>query len=402
MPVPRIFDKPLTDVSVEDVQGYLDDATEEGVTWEAKADKPEGKPGKPQGVTHAHIEKTVCAFGNQFGGTMILGAAQDGSGTWSLPGVDIPGGEPESWIERAINKVRPTPPHNVKVFALDDGRTVGLIEVQPEARTPCITSKGEVFIRVSSDSVRVTDPILLAELVEKGHHRLVGAESAAEDAARTLAEVRSGIDAMTLWIAVAISALDYEPDISSRLFTEATAVKLQQLGVEHFRTLPLPLSALPPKDRDVSQNSVDWMHGNETLGYRVRGRWDGTVGVVVGLTGDAFYESLIDVSIKPAWKIAADGAQKLGGSGLARVHITVRARQSDDLAGSVDSQPGGQTLPTGIAQVSSWQRLPAEVNMKRESELRHPTDDELQSVWRELRRAAGHVEYEPGPEANPS
>src|SRR4051812_27394703 len=77
---------------VEDVERFLADAGDEGLTWEAKGGRE----------PHANaVRKAVCGFANAIGGYLIVGAEQSANG-WRLPGVEFRASEPATWLSSVI------------------------------------------------------------------------------------------------------------------------------------------------------------------------------------------------------------------------------------------------------------------------------------------------------------
>src|SRR5215218_10247486 len=102
-----IFRVPFTDLALADVRAFLDDAGDEGITWEAKGPDPRNidTPLEPR-----LLERAACGLANSIGGYVILGAAQDANTRrWNLPGIRLKGGEPGTWIDDVIGSLRPRP-----------------------------------------------------------------------------------------------------------------------------------------------------------------------------------------------------------------------------------------------------------------------------------------------------
>jgi hypothetical protein len=62
------------------VEQFLDDAGDEGVTWEAKG------AGESRGPHRDSLGKAACGFANQIGGYLIVGATRS-DGKWRLDGI---------------------------------------------------------------------------------------------------------------------------------------------------------------------------------------------------------------------------------------------------------------------------------------------------------------------------
>ncbi len=86
------FETSLATLERAEVLEFLQAGHEEGLTWEAKGgDDPQPK----------HVRKNVSGFANAYGGSLILGAAQN-EGEWMLPGMVFPGGEATAWLSDVI------------------------------------------------------------------------------------------------------------------------------------------------------------------------------------------------------------------------------------------------------------------------------------------------------------
>lgn len=77
--MPSLFAVAVAEARVEDIQAFLATADDETLVWEAKAD---GK----DSLRPEHVIKSVSAFANQIGGTLIIGAQRENN-AWQLPGV---------------------------------------------------------------------------------------------------------------------------------------------------------------------------------------------------------------------------------------------------------------------------------------------------------------------------
>lgn len=166
-----IFRRPWGSLTLDDVRSFLADAGDEGLTWEAKGtERPH--PGS--------VQKHVSAFANSIGGFFIVGASREGkTGPWRIDPVELEGDEPGPWFSKVIrNNLSPVPWYDVKEWTQDEKR-VAVVNVDPVAEPPCMTGSGDVFIRVSGESVKVVDPSVLGGLFERGRARMLGAEAEA-------------------------------------------------------------------------------------------------------------------------------------------------------------------------------------------------------------------------------
>jgi len=98
----------------------------------------------------------------------------------------------------------------------------------------------------------------------------------------------------------------------------------------------------------------------------------------------------MDFAVRPAWNLAADVVDLLGGYGDARMSLVVSVRnQSVHLSGRTTPPLGTDTL---------YGSLPLETRIQRQAAVAHPTDAEIGSVQRELQRAAGLWSHEGVPD----
>ncbi len=179
--VDTIFGVEWQQVTVKVVRRFLDDASDEPLRWEAKAD------GRDR-LSASKVRETICAFANsEQGGYLILGASGGGHDPWLLPGLMRAPRDLSAWISQAADHVQPRPAIDVRVFRAAPGRgRVAVVWVPPIDEPPAMTSDGSVFVRVAGASPAVKDPRILAELFERG----VAARASAEQ--RSLAAVNPG------------------------------------------------------------------------------------------------------------------------------------------------------------------------------------------------------------------
>lgn len=153
-------------VTVPQVRAFLRDAEEdEGLLWEAKADDPGALRPEP-------IRKAVCAFANsRDGGLIIVGAKFVAGSGWSLPGLRNPPNIPIArWLDQVIQAgVNPVPIHFIRTFKATPARgPVALVKVLPLAIKPAVTTSGGVYVRTTTQSMPLNDPVLIAALFGEG------------------------------------------------------------------------------------------------------------------------------------------------------------------------------------------------------------------------------------------
>lgn len=363
---------PLQELSLSDIQAFLDEADSEPLLWEAKGTEVD-----------AHlVRKEVCGFANgRQTGFLILGASKDG-GAWKLDGLDLDG-DPPAWISDVIaGGLRPQPAVDVRSIGVDGGKHVAVVEIPPVAIAPCI-SRGTVYERVSGRTVPVKEPLRLAELYGRGDAAKAKTSAAAADLSAELLEDRGLPGAGDPWprVSIAVAATGQAPDVSSVLFSRDFEAELARAVKEVLAPNP---GAVPdpfgPQFRmgfEQSNRFVDCqdLHGHSRpIYWHVRAIWNGAVGVYATWEVDsAFAEHIAEILVTPAWRAAATLVEHLGGFGPSYSQILVDGK--DALRG----RDGG---PLGITRLN---RGPTETTA---------SEDELRSVYRELRRATGQTIYE--------
>src|SRR4051812_1231586 len=172
-PVDTIFRASWEELEAGDVEAFLAEATEEGLTWEAKSEQPRPKS----------LAKAAAGMSNAIGGVVLLGAAPHDTGARALPGAGFTPDEPGTRGTPVLGtRLRPVPEIDLKVFERPEGRKAVVIRVQPVGAPPCITSDGIVYQRVSGQTVPVTDQAVMADLLGRGRAARDSTEAAAYDA----------------------------------------------------------------------------------------------------------------------------------------------------------------------------------------------------------------------------
>jgi hypothetical protein len=389
--VESIFSVEFSHLGVDDVRAFLDDAVEEGLNWEAKAgDRDEGK-----GVRAEHIRKSVCALANQIGGWVLIGATRR-DGRWQLPGIAMPASEPGLWLDQVIAGLRPLPRCRHHHWVLESGRLVAVIEVQPTTATPCMTNDGQVFERVSSESIQVKDPLRLHELITRGRNARARAEAHADRAAERFSGTRAPYADTTVRFAVGLAATSYEPDISSRLFHSSFPRRLEQLMDARCYS-DLGQQRETDAHRIIQQDHLQLAVDAAQLHWVACAGWDGSAAVLAAVNPEsAGVFAAVDFAIWPAWKLAVQMVDLLGGYGDASMTLIVTIRnQSVHLP--------GRTIPPLTAE-SLWGRLQPETRLRRQAAVTPPTDAEVGTIQRELQRAGGLWSHEgvPDPPGGPN
>jgi hypothetical protein len=316
-----IFGPGWAELTLEDVQSYLDEAEDEPLLWEAKGTR----------IDKNEVRLQVCGFANSHeGGYLILGADKT-EGGWTADGVAFDG-EATTWLSDVIGDpergVRPRPDFDIHAWPADNGH-VAVIRVQPTSTPPCITN-GTVYERIPGRTSPVRDPQRLTGLFSRGDEARRQARAVADRVAQlALATVTAEADRQggegeqtplrAIRSAVGVAATGHPPDVASQLFRDDFAVKYW----EHLRDLPTGLPAgfgRPPDPIEWSQTALMWRRevrgAIQDYDIVLRASWDGAAAVAERIAAeDAYLDSLVEHRVGPAWRLADEVVQHLGGFG---------------------------------------------------------------------------------------
>lgn len=136
----NINNKNWDQLSFSDVEAFLIDG-EENTFFEFKEDREPNEK----------LTKEIVAFSNTYGGYVLLGVSDNKS----IGGCT-------AWNEQRIHttihdSVLPTPIFDVKTLTRADGITIYVIKVEEGPMPPYISSKGQIYERLSSGSFPVKD-----------------------------------------------------------------------------------------------------------------------------------------------------------------------------------------------------------------------------------------------------
>jgi hypothetical protein len=395
-----LFGVPWAELKRSHLESFLDDAGEEGVTWEAK--------GGGEDQVHPHpgsLRKAACGLANQIGGYLIIGASHK-EGKWRLDGIEAPAEEPGLWIGQILRGLQPVPRFEVSDgFELDDKKVAFVIKIEPVANPPCMTPDGRVFERVSGETLPVEDPALLDRLLRRGEHARGRAEHFARRAAERAIALPDWPSQHSVSIAVGLASVGRETeDISSRLFTEPTHDAI-------VKSIWELLEDIQPEQVDVGQrqdaytaiadspanNHYD-VDGQTVVGIIrtsrfLQANWDGSVGAGAWFSDDPLQGAIHpDQLIAKCWREAAVIGQRLGGYGPAYLHVLVAVAKSGKVeVYGQEARPAGRPPP----KETLYAKLPAQTAMGRLLDTADPDEDIINSLRRELQRAGGIRTDEP-------
>jgi hypothetical protein len=364
------------------VESFLATAGGEPLTWEAKGTELP----RPEQITRA-----VCGFANAVGGGyLLLGFEQDAS-KWKATGVDFPNNDAPVWIATIVrNTLRPAPRVDVRDWAAG-GKRAAVVQIQPVAEPPCITSGGQVFERVSGATVPVREPSDLRSLYARGHAATAQAEAAALRAA-AFGEILEPPEPPYIVVGLTVAAVGHPPDISSRLFVPSFVERLIH-AVQAFPTEPLffedfgtqGATAFAQQDAVVATTT-----GEARQTWNIRAAWDGSVaGFLSALPGEEerqgriMADALVSACITPLAKLVSELVPVLGGYGRSHLVLRILSRGFKLSNGTlVRDIPG----PNTIEPIRRWTDGEPTVD-----------DHHLESMKRELLRACSLPAWEPEP-----
>jgi hypothetical protein len=394
-----LFDAAWEHLDQADVERFLRDAGDEGVTWEAKGASPKGESPHPES-----LRKAACGLANQIGGYLIVGANQTAVG-WRLEGIAQPAEEPVLWLGQILRGLQPTPRFQVAgPFAVGEERIALVARIEPVAISPCMTPQGRIYERVSGETLPVQDPTLLERLFRRGEQTRSRAEHFARRAAERAIDLPDWIPERSVSLCVGLSSVGHATeDISSRLFTEATHdLLVKGIWELHGDVQPISIDLAPTQDSYVA--SIDSQRHQHFEGdvvtdifrtsYFIQANWDGSVAAGVW-SSDDFPPNIIgtETLLSRLWSQAAEIGAQLGGYGPSHLSIVVVVAKGGEVG--VLGRPG---RPVGRPPhgTSGYSRLPAFTRIDRALDTIETDNAVIESIGREIQRAGGVRADEPG------
>ena len=151
----NLLDRPLAELTLDELRGALSTAGDEDDRWEAK-----GGPLRAE-----HVFRPVAGLANREGGLLILGARRADGTAWHLDGSPI-GSEPGQWVARVIrDNLHPAPPCEVRVFEIAPGLHAVVVRVERHPHHLVVTTDGRVLRREHGSTEPVADGAELTRLV---------------------------------------------------------------------------------------------------------------------------------------------------------------------------------------------------------------------------------------------
>jgi hypothetical protein len=376
-----IFGVECDELELEHVRAFLDGAGREPLTWEAKGTT----------LRSEQVTKYVCGFANAVdGGYVLLGFDRHDAG-WRIDGVEFPGDDPPVWVSNVVaNTLRPRPRVDVRDWPTSGKKRAAVVQVEPVAEPPCITSDGIVWERVSGATIAVRDAADLRALYGQGAAAAARAEASA---LRALDEVGVGelprAVPCVMQLGLSIAPVGTARDIASNLFTRAVDAMLRDvvdtlpvepLFIDDFPR-PAPAYTIPRQDAVIATVLED----RRQQTWQLRAAWDGSVALRVRAIPSRdqqllMIDEVFEGGVLPMADAVTKVARAIGGHGRAHVVLGIRARQFELM--QQGHYPQQIPDPSRLAPIQRW----ADGVM---------IDDTVRaSMQRELLRATGIPAYE--------
>ena len=367
---PTLFARPWSDLTPEDVRGFLASASGEGFVWEGKGTDPLSK-------LKWKIRHGVCALANQLGGYFIVGAEETQKG-WDLAGVlgDVKE-DPHDWICRVVARgLANPPPFDVRCWDLGGDRVAAVVQVDQVAEPPCMTIDGLVYVRVVGESQRVRDPAVLRQLIRAGELARRRAEGKARALVGRLAIAEPGLSRL----AIALSPTAISEDVAGRIFSPA----LREAILAAANALPKsPHAGAVPAYVESRRDGFVAFRGDfsdlDAFRWMIRAGWEGTVGVEYAIPQESVPRIDVVKIVELAWQAAASLLPLVSGIADAAhvpTHLAIK------LVGERFEIEGRQ-VRTPDLPIQRW------VTME------PPDEETVASIERELKRIAGFEALEP-------
>jgi hypothetical protein len=252
-----------------------------------------------------------------------------------------------------------------------------------------MTRGGQIWERTSGKTVRVTDPLVLARLTERGEKAKADAGSLARSAATTVSQGALRSDRRSVIVVLALRATGYDEDVSGHLFRKSTAEAMGKIIADHLKqdrdTRNPPPSIQTQQDRlsatTVHGKLIEYPVGGDRI-WQVVAFWNGAVGIrCEGNDPQVGIEILFDDVIIPAWRAAARIVPLLGGYGSAHLVLDARAMVITGMEGDVPQNVLGESIQSGLDSVEVDPVV-------------------VERLKREVLRSTGRPAWEPEPESD--
>ena len=377
-----IFGVRWNDLKLEHVEEFFAGAEREPLTWEAKGTE----------LRREHVTRHVCGFANAAEGGYLLLGFELVDERWRATGCEFPGDDPPVWVSNVVRMtLRPRPRIDVHQWEISEGKRAAVVRVDPVAEPPCVTAGGQLYERVSGETIPVGDPSDVRALYDRGRASAARAEANALRAVEEVAVSALVSSDPFLILALAVAPVGTAPDISAKVFAPRADARLE----ERIAALPgEPLFSEAGWDgvraitTRVTQDSVvvETTPGLVQF-WRLRLAWDGSAAGLLraspGIERGAwlFADNVFDDGVRSLASVVEEAARGIGGYGRAHIVLRPLASQFGLRHGALTRGIPAPELPPTIqrwAEGDQW------------------FDDRLlDTMKRELLRACGFLEWEP-------
>jgi hypothetical protein len=280
---------------------------------------------------------------------------------------------------------------------VSDGKRVAVVRIDPVAEPPCVTTDGQLFERVSGETIAVREGADVRALYDRGRAAVERAEA---NALRALDEVATGsipgggpilitvLSVAPVGTARDIAAEVFSPRIVKRVRELVDALPTEPHFPEHGLQRERFTEAAGRQDAIVFETTPDLIQM-----WRLRTAWDGSVAGLLraspGTDFDKQYilsDALFDEIIRPLTSAVEAAARSIGGYGRAHVAFRPIASNFGIRHGKPFSATHAIPFINEILPIQRWADSDPWLD-----------DDLLESIKRELLRACGFLELEPDP-----
>lgn len=312
-----------------------------------------------------------------------------------------------------MRSLSPSPNHETKTWTLDDGRLVAVVWVDPVDEPPCMTRRGQVYERVSGETLPVTDPARLDALYRRGRHARATADQRAQAAGERALDNVDWYSERAVGIAVALSAVGRDTDDLNSLVFVSSFKSAMIAALDAF------VGTGHPERRRVQPDTTDRRTEQDALTviahfeeryvllgggtaypqprstWLLQATWDGAVAAAAAFDPEAARIADAGDVIAAGWRAAADLVPRLGGYGPVQLRVGVFV--AAELPREMPHKWRGQQVAAPPAPPSGtlYAQLPETTWMGRWVGTGEPHPDILTSLQRELERAAGRDSLEP-------
>jgi hypothetical protein len=205
-------EKTLDQIDTDDLQRLIAAQVEESLFLEYKSD-----------MSSRGVSRTVAAFANTEGGTLILGMRTEGRRPVELLGLEAQGDLGESLDQMVRSSIAPRP--DVRFWQVDDpatGKSCLVVEVPPGAARPYLLTRTGQIMRRTPTASEPADRDYVDQLFREGRAGLAWATSTADERLKD-----TGTRSAFLWT---VPCVEGGLSFGTRLFTQASLDRLTAIA----------------------------------------------------------------------------------------------------------------------------------------------------------------------------